>query len=598
MTRRMRQTAPRYVHVLCLLLLCTVPWIAHAGVTLQVDGVKGDLQHGVVASVALSEYKNRDVTAAQIHRLYDKSLTEAKNALKPYGYYHARVDGNLTRQGKNWTVQLHVHPGKPVRISRVDIQVPSRAASLPRVKKAIDAFKPAKGQVLNDPTYTSSRDAIGAALTAVGFLDARMTVHKVAVTRADNSAVVHLKWVPGPRYRFGQVTFQGSQFHKGFLRRYVPFKKGDYFDQDQLLALQQALVGADYFSVVDVHPEVPQARKSTSNTVDIVVQLQPAPRNIYTGGPFIGTDTGFGVQGGVKQRWINRYGHTLNNQLVLAQRLKTLTTLYKIPLAGGHHKSLDFGAKLRDANTDTSKSRTIQLVASESQEWHGWLRTVGVHALIGTFTVGNHGNRNTNLPGIEHGSSHLVYPQISLSRKHGSDVNFLRHGWSIDLVARASPGSVLSSTHFAQLQAHAKWIDAFTRWNRLIIRGSAGTTWVGDFHRLPPELRFFAGGDQSNRGYGYEALGPKNSYNRVIGGRNLLNAGVTVEHYFTPHWGMAAFVDAGNAFNGSHINPRIGSGLGLRYRSPIGMVRLDFGVPVNDPNKHGVQLNLYIGPDL
>src|SRR5699024_2769107 len=133
--------------------------------------------------------------------------------------------------------------------------------------------------------------------------------------------------------------------------------------------------------------------------------------------------------------------------------------------------------------------------------------------------------------------------EISLVKKHGDNPVFVRHGWSLTLAARSTVGSLLSDTDFSQLTAHAKWIDAFTRRNRLIVRADAGIMRVGHFSDLPPQLRFFAGGSRSNRGYGYKALGPRNDYGRVIGGKRLLAFGTTLEHYFTPKWGVAVFID-------------------------------------------------------
>ena len=111
-------------------------------------------------------------------------------------------------------------------------------------------------------------------------------------------------------------------------------------------------------------------------------------------------------------------------------------------------------------------------------------------------------------------------------------------------------------------------------------------------------LRFFAGGDRSVRGYGYQTIGPLNSDGRVIGGKSLLVASTEVEHYFTRNWGMAAFVDAGNAFSGVDYQPKIGAGLGVRWRSPVGMIRVDLGTPIHNSQAHGIELHLVIGPDL
>ena len=580
----------------CLIaLLLLLPLAAQAGVRLTVKGVDDPLKTAVQSGVAISQYANRPVSEAQVRRLYDEAPAEVRAALEPYGYYEASVQGTLTQAGADdWRVTLTVKPGEPVRITQVRVKLDEAALKIAPIRRAERAVERLKGAVLNHGAYEKARDDVSAALTANGFLGARLVTHKVAVTRADRSAVVELAWQAGPRYRFGKVEFKGSQFDPGFLDRYVPFHRGEYFDQADLLVLQEALNGADYFSVVNVLPNVDDGDR----TVDVDVQLQPAKRSVYTGGPFFGTDTGAGVRLGVERRWINSRGHKWKNELVLAQRLKTLSTLYTIPLPGSAQRSLNFGANFRDANTVTSQSRTLELVGNETELWHGWTRTVGAHAVIGTFTVGKRGNEPDNAPGIEHGRSKLVFAEASLSRKHGDNPTFVRHGWSLSVYARSTAGTLLSSTRFSQLAADAKWIDAFSRRDRLILRASAGITSTGDFSALPPQLRFFAGGDRSVRGYGYQAIGPRNSFDRVIGGRNLLVASTEVEHYFTRNWGMAAFVDAGNAFNGTDYRPRIGAGLGVRWLSPVGMIRVDVGTPIHDDHAHGIQLHVVIGPDL
>ncbi|HXP00250.1 MAG TPA: autotransporter assembly complex family protein, partial [Luteibacter sp.] len=404
-----------------------------------------------------------------------------------------------------------------------------------------------------------------------------------------------LKWEAGQRYRDGRIHFKNSQFREDFLDRYVPFKSGDYFSQSQLLELQQALNGADYFAVVNVIPDTDNAK---DGTIDIEVELEPAKRTIYTGGPFFGTDTGAGLRGGIEKRWINDRGHKWKNELVLAQRLKTVSTLYQIPMPGPNQRSFNFGANFRDADTVTSQSRTLQLVANETRLWHGWQRTIGINALSGTFTVGKRGGEGDNAEGLERGRSTLVYPEITLSRKKGDNPTFVRSGWSLTLTARSTAGPLLSDASFSQVMGDVKWIQSFWGRNRLILRGTAGKIWTSAFSDLPPQLRFFAGGDRSVRGYDYQSIGPRNAFNRVIGGEGLLVGSTEVEHYFTRNWGMAAFVDAGNAFTGTDYSPRVGAGLGVRWLSPVGMIRFDVAVPVGDKNEHGIHLHVVIGPDL
>ena len=578
-----------------LLLLVLIPALSHAGVQLAVDGVDDPLKAAVIAGVSLSQYATRDVSEAQVRRLYERADAQVGIALQPYGYYEAHATGKLEQVGKDWRVTLHVTPGQPVNVTAIDVQLDPSVAKLGPIRSARRGIDKLKEQRLDDGAYDSARDAMSSALTANGFLDARLTVHRVDVNRGEHSAAIHLTWETGRRYRYGQVHFEGSQFREGFLQRYIPFKPGDYFDQAQLLKLQQVLNGADYFSVVNVVPQIDTAK---NGVVDINVELSPAKRTIYTAGLFVGTDTGFGVRGGIENRWVNQYGHKWKNDIVLAQRLKTVSTQYTIPLPGDNERSLNFGATYRDANTVTSQSRTLELVANESELWHDWVRTVGLHALTGTFDVGKRADEPESTPGVEHGSSTLVYAEGSLTRKVADNLDFVRRGWSLSLDARSTAGDLLSSARFSQITADAKWIRAFWRNNRLILRGTLGHTWTDDFEALPPQLRFFAGGDQSIRGYSFQAIGPENTYGRVIGGNSLAIASATVEHYFTPRWGIATFIDAGNAFNGTDIHAKIGTGVGVRWRSPVGMIRVDLGTPVNDAQRHGIELHLVIGPDL
>ncbi|WP_266159634.1 autotransporter assembly complex protein TamA [Dyella silvatica] len=580
---------------LITLPLLLFPVWAHAGVQLTVDGVDDTLKAAVVAGVELSQYANREVSEAQAQHLYTRAAEQVRSSLQPYGYYDATIEGNLQQSGKDWRVTLHVKPGEPVKVTQVEVKLAKEALDIPSVRRAERAIERLKDQPLNDGSYDAARDALSSSLTARGFLDAKLVTHRVEVSRTTRSAVIKLEWDIGQRYRYGQVLFDGSQFREGFLTRYVPFKPGDYFDQDQLLQLQQALNGADYFSVVNVQPDIDA---KSHGKVNVKVELAPAKRTIYTGGPFIGTDTGVGVRGGMERRWINARGHKWKNEIVLAQRLKTLSTTYSIPMPGSDQRSFNFGANYRDANTDTSKSRTLELVGNETRLWYGWTRTIGLHALSGTFTVGQKGGESTNTLGIEHGRSTLFYPEASLSRKEADNPTFVRRGWSVNITARSTVGTLLSDTRFSDLTLDAKWIRAFTKRDRLILRGSAGFTWTNDFSALPPQLRFFAGGDRSVRGYGFQTIGPQNAFGRVIGGKNLLVASTEVEHYFTKNWGMAAFVDAGNAFDGVDYRPKVGAGLGVRWLSPVGMIRLDLGTPINDKNNHGINLHLVIGPDL
>lgn len=590
--------------LLAVALLLSAPAALAARITASVDGVDGDLKAAVIAGIEVAQYGSRDISAAQARRLYERAATQARSALEPYGYYNADISGELVQHGDAYIAVLHVKAGEPVKITTLDIRLDGDADGQQGVRKALAAFSPRVGQPLDHAAYEKSKATIQAALFGSGYLDAELVTHQVEVTRSANAADVHLAWKVGTRYRLGATTFEGGQFPDAFMQRYLPWHEGDFYTQDQVLALQQRLIDADYFSIAQVQPDREHAH---DGSVPITVILAPAKRTIYTAGVFIGTDTGPGLRGGIERRWINLRGHKLKTEAILATRLKTVSALYQVPLPGSDNHSVNFGATYRDENTDTSTSQTLGLAATDSRLWQAWTRTLGLKFLTGNFEVAN----------IQ-GSTTLLYPEVSLARKQADDPMFVRRGWSLTLAARAAQKGLVSDASFAQTSVDAKWIRGLGERSRFIARGSLGATSTSDFDKLPPELRFFAGGDRSIRGYPFQTIGPplapedlaaararcaarpKSTCQAfVIGGKNLVVASAEYEYYFKPNWGVATFVDTGDAFSSfADYRQKVGAGFGLRWRSPVGMIRADLGFPIHDSNASGVELHIVIGPDL
>ncbi|HET8942149.1 MAG TPA: autotransporter assembly complex family protein, partial [Rudaea sp.] len=504
-----------------LMLACIC---AHAAtLTVQIDGVEGEMESAAIDATGIEPYATRDVSAAQARRLYAKAPAAISRALQPYGYFNATTDGELKQTTQGWVAVLHVHPGEATTVATFDVNVPEPAHSNRQIRHALNTFVPKKGQRLDQAAYEKSKAAVQSALLAEGYLDAKPTTHRVEVVRGENRASIHLVWDTGVRYRYGETTFSGSQFFPGFLNRYVPWHKGDYYSQAKLLELQQRLIDADYFAVVEVQPDVEHGH---DGIIPVSVTLGPAKRNVYTAGIFVDTDIGVGVRGGLTRRWVNSHGHKLKLETQIAQRLKSAAATYSIPLPGEDHRSYNFGINYLDENTETTLSHTISLAANETRQWHGVTRTLGLRALTGDFTILDpNGNKQLN----QRGNTTLLYPELVLEKKRADNPLFVRSGYAVTLTARASPG-LLSSTSFVQLRADAKWIHALGRRQRLILRGSLGATKVDDFDKLPPQLRFFSGGDHSIRGYPYQVIGPQNADGLVIGGRDLASASGEYEY--------------------------------------------------------------------
>ena len=350
-----------------------------------------------------------------------------------------------------------------------------------------------------------------------------------------------------------------------------------------MLDLQRRLVGADYFGTVTV---TPHPDKAVERAVPLTVELTPAKRDIYSAALYASTDRGVGVELGMQRRWLNDHGHKGRADLDIAQRLQAIELSYRIPLPGTRQRVLGFAGTYRDETTESSVSQTEKFVTNVSRKWGGYTFTYGVQFLAGDFEIGS-----------ERGNSTLLFLESALSRSRADQPTFARRGLSYTVTARFTPLEDLTDTLFVSATAEAKWLRAFGTNTRLILRGEVGKMNVDDFDQLPPELRFFSGGDRSIRGFGYEEIGSRNEAGDVIGGDNLVEVNVELEQYWHKGIGGALFVDAGDSFLGDDFRLHVGVGAGVRWKSPVGVLRLDLAYPIKSIDSNSWQIHFNIGPD-
>jgi translocation and assembly module TamA len=559
--------------------------VAAETVRVDIEGLDDDELQAAEASIELKQYEDRDVSVAQIRRLYQQAPDEIATALRPFGYYNASVAADLRSENEEFHAVFTVTTGEAVRVTASQVRVLGPAADDEVVRNAVAEFKPAVGEQMDDALYERSKALVTATLRSRGYFDMELTTHRVEVTQSANSAAIDVAWQSGPRYRFGPTRFTESQFDKEFLQRYIPWQSGEPYTTDKLLELQQRLVDADYFSAVSVQPDLDNA---TDGVVPIEALVIPAKRTVYTAGAYVSTDSGPGGRVGVERRWLNDRGHKIGGDVEYSRRLQSYSTFYRIPRPGERNRSYNFAAGYRDEETASSRSRTARISASEMLDsWHGYLRTLGLQYLSGDFEIAD-----------EWRDSSLLFAEGTLTRKESDDLMFPTEGRSLMYVVRLASEALLADTNLAQIQAHAKWLRPINDRSRVILRGSLGAMVVDDFDALPPELRFFAGGDRSIRGFDYQQIGEKNAAGGVIGGKYLTVASAEYEYYFLPKWGAGIFVDAGDAYS-TRFKTNVGAGIGLRWRSPVGMVRLDVAMPVKTQSEDkGVRIHIVIGPDL
>jgi len=497
------------------------------------------------------------------------------------------------------SVTVTVTPGEPVRVRQADIHIDGEGGHDRYLAQDIRNFTPREGQVFDHQTYEASKLRIVRRLAERGYLDADFQDRKVEVTRAQKAADIQLSWISGIRYDMGPTTFHQDYFRPGLLDRLVYWDEGSYYHQGKLDRLRQSLVALDYFSNIDIQPN-PDA--AVDGRVPIEVNLKLAPRTIYQYGLSYGTEYGAGFLAGVERRYVNSRGHKLKTLLDYAQNRKALTTTYRIPAFKWLDGWYAATAQLYDEQTDYIDTRRIELIGSRSGELNdNWTAIASVHALRERWKLeltdddGDGAERNA-----PYRYATYVYPQLEARYVNVDDRLFPRSGITGTLTVRGGLEGAGSDTNFGQLLLGGRWYKGFGRNDRLIMRAEVGQTTVDSQDALPPSLRFYAGGDNSIRGYQYREVGPRvrtEGGEYSVGGNKLVTGSVEYEHYYKGGpFGGAIFVDSGSAYNDSP-DFKTGVGIGVRYKSPIGPVRVDIAHGLNDPDSI-LQLYLSIGANL
>ncbi|MCR6495025.1 autotransporter assembly complex protein TamA [Thermomonas sp. S9] len=614
--------SPRLPLLLVCLCAAAPAWAVKVD-RIEIEGLKdAALRDNVRSALSLNDELGKDLRARRLGYLLREADAEARRALEPFGYYAPTIEvlrsdrplpaatpaaeagldaetaetedsANAAERQRRITVTLRITPGLPVRVRGFDVAVDGPGRSDSTVVDALQAFQPRPGQVLDHARYEASKAQVAGALAHHGYFDTQLVQHRVEVTRAAHAADIALRWDSGPRFAFGPAQFTQTPqavVWPRLLDRLVPWTPGAPYDEAQVDRLRQSLQALDYFALVDVQADPAAA---SDGRVPVQVQLTPAKRSLYSAGLSYGTVSGTGVSLGIERRYLNRRGHKALAQIDWAQKRKTATVQYRIPafawLDGWYTASL----QAADEQTAYVNSRRLELVAGRTGQYSKRLALSATLHLLRERWAYYVLTKPT--PSFQFAS--FVFPELRGDYIDVDNRLAPRRGGGLGLTLRGGRGGNAS---FTQLHARAQWFHGLDADSRLIVRGELGHTFTRDVLDLPPSLRFYAGGDRSVRGYGWHELGPRiltSGGPYYTGAPNVVTASLEYERYFKGPWGAAVFVDTGNAFAGRAPGLRTGVGLGLRWRSPVGPVRIDIARGLNAPDSP-LSLYLNIGPDL
>ncbi|TCK19092.1 autotransporter secretion outer membrane protein TamA [Thiogranum longum] len=569
-----------------LVTLLVLPCVVFANGTVIVKGVDKALEANIRAMLSL-EQEACDAPQWRMQVSLIKAESEIREALQAFGYYQPVINQTYRKKGKSncWTARFDIQPGKRVILRDINIAITGEAGRDENFQKLIDKTGLRPGLPLRHDDYESLKSGITNLAAERGYFDSRFTVHELRVDPVSGYADINLRFESGVRFRFGETRAAQDIIDDKLLRRYLGYRKGEPYVRTALTETSLALSGSGYFAQVLVQPLIDEAE---GHEVPVRITLTPANRHRYTLSTGFATDTGPRLGAGYKNLRLNRKGHQLSSDLSLSTVISRVTFAYTLPLEHPVTDKMRFEAGYKQENTDSYRADTTAVSVTRTRQLKNrWLEE----------QVLEYSRESFKISGDLNDSSSLLMPGIGWSKSVADNPLYPRRGFRLNFTTRGSLQGVASDISFLQLIGGAKGILGLPWQTRLIGRFDGGSTFMNKFDALPPSVRFFAGGDSSVRGYGYKSLGPDNASGEVEGGKHLLVGSLELDHRITEKWGLAAFVDTGNAFNDLPVDLKTGVGLGIRWRSPVGPVRLDFARPL-DRKSNQLWVHFVMGPDL
>jgi len=577
MIDKLRTHFYKMMSVACMLLVSVAVFA-----DVVIVGVDPAQESNIRAFVGLAK-EPCDAEPWRIQRRTRAIESEVQSALEPFGFYASSVETTLLETEACWQATITVNPGPRVLWRNINVEISGTAAD----DQSFDYRTAAtlqSGMPIRHRDYEQYKQTLQVAALDRGYLEAEFTDAQLNIWPDDLSADMSLAFDSGPRYTVGEIKFVQSILEPSLVTRYVDIRQGDPYDSRSFTSAYRDLTNSGYFRRVDISPEFDLA---SDRQVPVTVKLERADRIEYTIGAGFATDTGPRFRAGYRNRRVNSRGHRINATLRASPVLSGLSGEYRKPLSDPRSDWLSYAGSVDREDTDTSENNRVQVGVRRSKRLNAsWIRTLSVDYSYERFTVG----------GVDD-ISRLILPSIAFDHKVADRDLYPTSGRRLSIEVRGADESLGSSTSLVQLVARARWITSLSDKTRLMARISAGITGKDALQELPPTLRFFAGGDESVRGFGYETLGPVDANGDVIGGSNLLVAGLEMERHLRGNIYGAVFVDAGNAFNDTDVDPALSTGLGIKWRSPVGPVRIYLGHPLNKSGR-SVRLHISLGAEL
>ena len=505
------------------------------------------------------------MTPEQLRRLAEEAVREARETAATEGYFSARVELSIEESVEPWIVRLSVDPGERTQVGEIDIRFSGPAVDDEEARDALkrvrDTWTLRRGQPFRQADWEAAKRRAVRELGTWRYAAARVADSQALIDPETRRASLMVELASGPPFRFGELRVSGvKRYSERLVENLSPFRAGDVYDRDKLLVYQRRLIESGYFVSVQADIE-PEEAKPDAALVRIGV-IEASTQHVEAGVGY-STDAGprvelrYSNQDVFDSAWRFRSGLRLDDKI---QNLQL--DLDSPPRPRGRWTS--YFARARQ--TDIQNEFTREFAVGTALNW-------GAELTPSSFIVSGHLEEQRVAADVTD-NRHAIYFGHRRTFRKTDDFISPRSGYMAMFEVGGSP-TALASRQFLRGIISGSWFIPFGRNGDLLLRGQSGRVLAQTREGIPTSFLFRTGGDQTVRGYAFESLGVRQG-DAIVGGRRFVVMSTEYTHWFGESWGIAGFVDAGNAWDGdSELQAALGVGVGARFRTPIGPIRAD-----------------------
>jgi translocation and assembly module TamA len=514
-------------------------------------------------------------TIAALERRTQDDLTRLREVLRSEGYYDAFLDYRLETEKRPAEARIEIVPGTRYKVAEFKIAYEGSAAPPATAQPSLADIGVTLGMPARAPDVRTAEKKVVEVLQSRGYPFAKGSRLKATVRHDAKEMSVELPVDAGPPAVLGDLRISGlKSVQEDYIRRIAAWPEGETFDQRKLDALRGTLNGTGLFSSVKV---TKAGEVGSDGRIPITVEVAESPPRSIGAGLRYSTDVGPGADIFWEHRNYFQRNETLGFSVTAALNEQVGRANFRKPAFLRPDQALLSNAEISNRDTDAFDQQSIAgTVSLERPLFERWRGTAGVTVSY-DFLQDADGDQRVKLFGLPFTASRVTTDNA---------LNPTR-GVVIDLSATPYAGASDQPLQFLRTSAGGSTYYAIDKEARFIL---AGRTRVGTIlgeasASLPADKRFYAGGGGSVRGYEFQKVGPLDESNNPIGGRTLLELSGELRIRVTEKIGVVPFVDGGavseEPYPTFEEGMRWAAGLGLRYFTGFGPLRLDVAFPIN-----------------